>query len=63
MSKVEDLNSSNQANTIYASLNNLLKNGIEIDKNLRQPTYYSRLETDEFKIEIFAIINNLLTNQ
>ena len=67
MSKIDDLTIFNQltnsSSTIYASLNNLLKNGIEIDKNLRQPTYYSRINLDELKIEIFAIINNFLINQ
>lgn len=64
MSKLDDPSfAQTNSNTIYASLNNLLKNGIEIDKNLRQPTYYSRINLEEFKNEIFAIINHLLNNQ
>jgi hypothetical protein len=59
-----NLNQSNLTNTIYASLNNLLKNGIEIDRNLRQPTYYSRLNvSNELQVEIFSIVSQLLTNQ
>lgn len=64
MSKLDDLTfAATNSNTIHASLNHLLKNGIEIDKNLRQPTYYSRINLEEFKNEIFAIINHLLSNQ
>lgn len=48
---------------IYAALSNLMSSGIEIDKNLRQPTYYTWLDCDELKIDAFYIITDLLTHQ
>ena len=48
---------------IYAALSGLMANGIEIDKNLRQPTFYSWIAYDELKIESFWIITDLLGNQ
>ena len=48
---------------IYAALSGLMANGIEVDKNLRQPTFYSWITFDELKIESFWIITDLLGNQ
>lgn len=48
---------------IYSSLTNLINNGLHIDKNLRQPSFYSWLSYDELKIECFIILCDLLTNQ
>lgn len=48
---------------IYAALSGLMGNGIEVDKNLRQPTFYTWLTYDELKIDSFWIITDLLDNQ
>jgi hypothetical protein len=47
----------------YPLLNELINNGIQVDKNLRQPTYYSLITFKELKAECFAIINDLLTSK
>jgi hypothetical protein len=60
MSKLDEPNISP---TIYTSLNSLVMNGIELDKNLRQPTYYSTINYNELKSEVFGIITDLLTTQ
>lgn len=60
MSKLDEPNISP---TIYTSLNSLVMNGIEIDKNLRQPNFYSCINYNELKFEVFGIITDLLTNQ
>ena len=60
MSKFDEPNLSP---TIYTSLNSLVMNGIELDKNLRQPTYYSAIHFTELKPEVFGIISDLLTAQ
>ena len=44
-------------------LNKMIENGIQIDKNLRQPTYYSSIYSDELCIESSCIITDLLSNQ
>lgn len=49
--------------TIYTSLNSLVMHGIEIDKNLRQPNYYSCINYNELKPEVFGIISDLLSSQ
>ncbi len=49
--------------TVYASLNSLVNNGIKLDINLRQPTYYSSIDFEELKTEIFSIIADILTQQ
>ncbi|RMZ99273.1 phosphatase [Brachionus plicatilis] len=41
----------------------LIESGIQVDKNLRQPTYYSSVYFDELCIESTCIITDLLTNQ
>lgn len=61
MSRLDEAN--NTLPTIYTSLNSLVMNGIEIDKNLRQPNYYSCINSNELKSEVFGIITDLLTNQ
>jgi len=38
-------------------------NGIELDKNLRQPSYYSTINYNELKSEVFGIIADLLTTE
>lgn len=53
----------NQNVEIYSILSNLISNGIVIDKNLRQPSYYSTISFAELKIECFVIIADLLINQ
>lgn len=49
--------------TIYTSLNSLVMHGIEIDKNLRQPNYYSCINYNELKPEVFGIVSDLLSSQ
>lgn len=44
-------------------LHQLSANGIEVDKNLRQPSYYSRIEADELAAETFATISDLLNSR
>lgn len=61
MSRLDD--SKNMLPTIYTSLNSLVMNGIQLDKNLRQPNYYSCINSNELKSEVFGIITDLLTNQ
>lgn len=53
----------NVSSTIFTSLNSLVMNGIELDKNLRQPSYYSCINSNELKVETFGIISDLLSNQ
>jgi hypothetical protein len=50
-------------NKITTSLNNLITNGIVIDKNLRQPTFYSKVNFNDLKVECFTIIADMLSNQ
>jgi hypothetical protein len=45
---------------LYPLLNELINNGIHVDKNLRQPTYYSQITFKELKAECLAIISDLL---
>jgi len=49
--------------TVYASLNSLVINGIEVDRKLRQPSYYTSVNFEELKVEVAAILADLLTNQ
>jgi serine/threonine protein phosphatase PrpC len=44
-------------------LDSLISNGIQVDKNLRQPTFYSFVNYDELKVECFSIVCDLLTSQ
>ena len=53
----------NGTTTVYASLNSLVINGIEVDRKLRQPSYYTTVNFDELKLEVAAILADLLTNQ
>ncbi len=68
---VQELNSNEMIDTstvlhcskVTASLNNLITNGIVIDKNLRQPTFYSKVNFNDLKVECFTIIADMLINQ
>jgi hypothetical protein len=44
-------------------LNGLIINGIQVNRNLRQPSYYSAVTLDELKAESLSIISDLLTSQ
>lgn len=62
-SPVNNNNNVSPATAMFNSLSYLISNGIEIDKNLRQPTFYSWITFSELKCECFVIISELLTNQ
>jgi hypothetical protein len=48
---------------LIKKLDTIVNNGIYVDKNLRQPTFYSNVTFLELKVECFSIICDLLTNQ
>ena len=55
--------SSNLSPLIYSSLSILVKNGIQVDKHLRQPSYYTWVGADDLSNECLNIIGELLTGQ
>ena len=44
-------------------LNELILNGIEFNKSLRQPSLYSKIDKSELKAESFAIVSDLLNSR
>jgi hypothetical protein len=55
--------SASSESILYPLLNELINNGIHVDKNLRQPTYYSLITFKELKAECFVIISDLLSGK
>jgi hypothetical protein len=56
-------NQNDNASQLQLRLESLIQTGIKVDKNLRQPTYYTSITYSEITAECFAIISDLLKNQ
>ena len=48
---------------LLSKLETIINNGIHVDKNLRQPTFYSNVTFLELRAECFSIICDLLASQ
>ena len=59
----DSINHSNDITILIKKLEDIVSTGIQVDKNLRQPSFYNSVTIDELKVECFAIICDLLTGQ
>ena len=63
ITSTEDSDTTNRANDVRKKLDDIVTNGIHVDKNLRQPSFYSSITYDELKVESFGIVCDLLSSQ
>jgi hypothetical protein len=48
---------------LIKQINNIIENGIHVDKTLRIPSSYCYVTLSELKTEVFSIITDLLHNR